>query len=168
MDLTGPRPKCRPVDMLLEAAIWEGTRLRLHIDQIDRETLVNSLPMSNEQWAALAEADFDWPAPQWWMWNSNEERECNHPGWWDCPEPSLVHVHCLVSKDQELTLRYIIQDSWLPIHDTDMAKIISNIAGEQNDALVTLGQGSREGVVRISESTTPGLLKVLSLMSLSF
>ena len=101
MDLVAARPKCRPVELILEAAVWEGTRLSISILNLDRRQLVRSLKMSDEEWSALALADFDWPTPQWWMWHEHHDVE-NRPGWWDDPEPSLVHLHGTLSSNDLL------------------------------------------------------------------
>lgn len=99
MDLVASRPKCRPVEMLLQSATWEGTRLRIDIMHLDRDVISKSLQLSDVDWAALAAADFHWPAMQWWEW-SDENDILNHPGWWDNPESSLVRTSLLICSDK--------------------------------------------------------------------
>ncbi|KAI1784731.1 hypothetical protein LXA43DRAFT_1066511 [Ganoderma leucocontextum] len=125
------RPKCRPVEMLLEHAIWEGTSLRIDIMSMNRTAVAASMATTDTECAALAQAEFWWPAPQWWIWNENGDQLRNRPGWWDTPERAL--------------------DSWLPLHDSDFTKIVTHLDRRTDQALKGMGKEVANGAVAVAE-----------------
>ncbi|KAI1783918.1 hypothetical protein LXA43DRAFT_1067233 [Ganoderma leucocontextum] len=109
------RPKCRPVELLLEHAVWDGTTLQINIMVVNRTVIARSMGTTDTEWAALAQADFWWPAPQWWMWNEEGTDDSHRPGWWDTPELGL--------------------DSWLPLHESDFVNLTTHVDQKVDDTL---------------------------------
>ena len=96
---SGKRPKCRPVELLLEKAVWEGHFLSIDVRNVNRAVIAVSFPTTQTEWAALASTEFWWPVPQWWEWK-NEDDMGTRPQWWYIPEFSLVSTDVNTARSQ--------------------------------------------------------------------